>query len=258
MEVVDARVLTQFKDVAATQALVRAVVGHASDTRSSRPIEDFFGSVTPDEHGADAKGILLAIADGLSGGAGRAAAESIVYSVLSDFYAAAPGTSPASALNAVITATNRWLYAQNSQAGEDGGMLSTLSVLLLCGQRYYLAHVGDTRVYLLRDGSLRKLTTDHVWRGKAGHSVLRRAVGLDAQVLVDFIDDELATGDQFLMLTDGVWEALTEAELRECLSAERDPQRAAEALVERAILRGGPMEPNDATAAVVRIAAAPR
>jgi serine/threonine protein phosphatase PrpC len=258
MDMIDATVLTQFKDVGATQALVRAVVGHASDTTSNRPIEDFFGSVTPDDHAADAKGILLALADGLSGGAGRAAAESLVYSVLTDFYSTAPGASPAAALSSIITATNRWLFAQNGQAGEGGGMLSTLSVLLLCGRRYHLAHVGDTRVYLLRDRKLTKLTTDHVWRGKAGHHLLRRAVGLDAQVLVDFNDDELATGDLFLMLTDGVWEAISETEMIACLTAESDPQRAAEALVEQATLRSGHMEPNDATAVVIRIDAAPR
>ena len=258
MKVLDATVLKQYKDVAATQPLVRAIVGHASDTRNSGPIEDFFGSVTPDEHAADSKGILLAIADGLSGGAGRAAAESIVHSVLNDFYSTPPGMSPSGALHAVIAATNRWLYAHNSAARDDGRMLTTLSVLVLCARRFHLAHVGDTRVYLHRGGRMRKLTSDHVWRGRLGHRLLRRAVGLDAQVLVDFVDEELATGDVFMLLTDGVWEVLSEPEMAAYLTCGEDPQRIAEALVEQAVLRGGHMDPNDATAAVVRIDAAPR
>ena len=258
MKVLDATILTQFKDVGATQTLLRALVGHATDTRSSRPIEDFFGSITPDDHAVDSKGMLFAIADGLSGGAGRAAAESIVYSVLTDFYSTPPGISPSSALSTVIAATNRWLYAYNNAAGENRGMLTTLSVLLISGKRYYLAHVGDTRVYLCRSGRIQRLTNDHIWRGRPGHRLLRRAVGLDEQVLIDFADEELATGDVFLMLTDGVWEVLGEHEVAECLASDRDPQRIAEALVEQAILHGSHMDPSDATAAVIRIDEAPR
>jgi protein phosphatase len=257
MKVLDATVLTQFKDIGATTALVRARVGHATDTRNSRPIEDFFGSITPDDHTADAKGILLAIADGVSGGAGRAAAESIVYSVLSDFYSTPAGVSPSNALSTVIAATNRWLYAHNHVAGEKGSMLTSLSALLLSGKRFYLAHVGDTRVYLYRSGQMQQLTVDHVWRG-GGRRLLRRAVGLDAQVLVDFVDEEIATGDVFLLMTDGVWETLSEPEMTEYLASREDPQRIAEQLVEQAILHASHMDPSDATAAVVRIEEAPR
>ena len=254
MKELDTTVLTQCKD-GATQTLVRALVGHATDTRNGRP-EDFFGSVTPGGHAADAKGILLAIADGASGGVGRTAAEAIVYSVLTDFYATPPQIGPTSALGSVIATTNRWLYANNNAAGEDGGMLTTLSVLLLSAGRYYVAHVGDTRVYLYRRGRMSRLTADHVWQGKLGHRLLRRAVGLDARIIVDFVDEELAQGDLFLMLTDGAWEALNEPEIADYLASYDDPQRTAEALVERAILRSGHMEPNDATAAVVRVEAA--
>ena len=258
MKVLDATVLTQFKDVGATQTLVRALVGHATDTRSTRPIEDFFGSITPDDHAVDSKGMLFAIADGLSGGAGRAAAESIVYSILTDFYSTPAGMAPSNALSTVIAATNRWLYAHNNAAGEDRGMLTTLSTLLLSGSRYYLAHVGDTRVYLYRNGRMQRLTIDHVWRGRTGHRLLRRAVGLDEQVLVDFAQDGLLTGDVFLMLTDGVWEVLSEPEMAECLASGDDPQRIAEALVEQAILHSSHMDPSDATAAVIRVDEAPR
>ena len=259
MKVLDATVLTQFKDFGATQkTLVRALVGHATDTRSSRPIEDFFGSITPDDHAVDAKGMLFAIADGLSGGAGRAAAESIVYSVLTDFYSTPAGMAPSNALSIVIAATNRWLYAHNNAAGENRGMLTTLSVLLLSGKRYYLAHVGDTRVYLYRRGRLQCLTIDHVWRGRPGHRLLRRAVGLDEQILVDFADEELVTGDMFLMLTDGVWEVLSAAEMADCLASLQDPQRIAEALVEQAVLHSSHMDPSDASAAVIRVDEAPR
>ncbi len=164
--------------------------------------------------------------------------------------------TPSAALHSVISAINSWLYSHNCRAEPDAGMLTTLSVLLLCGRRAYVAHVGDTRVYGFRDGKLRCLTSDHTWRARGSHRILRRAVGLDAQVLIDFHDDELRAGDVFLLATDGVWEIVNESEIAQCMMAERNPQRLAEMLVERAVLRASQMEPTDATAAVIRVDAA--
>jgi len=231
-----------------------ARVGHASESGGNRHSEDFFGSVVPRDDELEAKGVLLALADGLSGGDGRAAAESIVHSVLSDYYATPPTVSVELGLGKVIEAVNRWLYAQNASAGDDGGMLTTFSALVLRGRRYHVAHVGDTRIYRVRNAKLHRLTTDHVWRAGAMQRVLRRALGLDAKVIIEFADGDLAPGDAFLMLSDGVWEMLREAEIVELLAAEPDPQKAAAALVERAVVREGQFaQASDATAAVIRI-----
>jgi len=253
MQAIATRILTQFEEAVPSMPMIRAAVGHASDTSGNRQIEDFFGSVTPDDRGVGSKGMLFAIADGLSGGAGRAAAEAIVYSLLSDYYSTPRGAAINQCLGKVITAINQWLFAQNEQAGESHGMLTTLSSLVLSGHGFHIAHVGDTRIYLARDGRLRRLTTDHVWRGAKEQRVLRRALGLDEQVLVDYREGEIASGDAFVLATDGVWETVSEAEITATLLDEADAQRAAEALVEKAVLRGTHAAANDATAAVVRV-----
>jgi serine/threonine protein phosphatase PrpC len=244
--------LTQTASAAAANVALQISVGHASDPCGNLKNEDFFGSVTPQDERLNSKGILLAIADGLSGGAGRAASESIVYSVLDDYYATPEGVKPAAALSTVIVAINRWLYDQNQRVSD--GMLSTLSALVLQGDRYCLAHVGDTRVYRFRDRELHCITNDHVWRGTRRRSLLRRAVGLDTYIALDFFEDDLTRDDIFLMVSDGVWDVLSDSDMREILERHANPREAAAALVEKAVLvQSLYTGNNDATAAVIHI-----
>ncbi|MCP6565580.1 protein phosphatase 2C domain-containing protein, partial [Klebsiella pneumoniae] len=76
--------------------------------------------------------------------------------------------------------------------------------LVLRGTRWHLAHVGDSRIYLYRDGSLTQLTEDHTWAHPELSNVLHRAVGLDARLAVDHADGELEIGDTFVLMSDGV------------------------------------------------------
>src|SRR5262249_5618299 len=126
----------------------------------------------------------------------------------------------------------------------------TLSVLVLRGDRFFLGHVGDTRIYHLRRGELAQLTRDHVWDRPDMQHVLKRAVGLDEHLVVDYADGELAPRDRFLLCSDGVWEARGQKRLHEVLQLHEAPQRAAEALVGAALEAGGA---DNATAVVARI-----
>ena len=130
------------------------------------------------------------------------------------------------------------------------GMATTLSLLVLRGQRYYSAHVGDTRIYLLRDGALKQLTTDHVWDRPDMRHVLKRAIGLDQYLTADYADGHIAVGDTFALLSDGVWDALSEKELHEGLQKFDSPQMVADLLTETALKNGGG---DNATAVVVKI-----
>ena len=226
-------------------------VGQATHIGSREENEDYAGCVTPDASVAQIKGVLLAVADGVGGGAaGREAAEFTVRGVLSDYYATPDTWEVPFAFEKILAAINRWLLAQGRSRRELADMATTLSALVLRGARYYTVHVGDSRIYRLRNSSLQQLTTDHVWDRPDMRHVLKRAVGLDQFLSVDYADGELATGDVFVLASDGVWEPLGDKGMHELLLLHREPQRVAEAMVASAIKRGGQ---DNATAVVVRV-----
>jgi serine/threonine protein phosphatase PrpC len=109
---------------------------------------------------------------------------------------------------------------------------------VLRGARYVTAHVGDSRIYLLRDGELRRLTSDHVWDHPELSNVLKRAVGLDDNLQVDFSDGDLRIGDVFALVSDGVWSVLKDTRIADILLGTADAQSAAEALTRVAIGNG--------------------
>ena len=226
-------------------------IGQATHIGTREENEDYAGCVTPDGSVAQIKGALLAVADGVGGGAaGREASEYTVRGVLSDYYATPDTWEVPFAFEKIIAAINRWLLAQGSARRELSGMATTLSALVLRGARYYTVHVGDSRIYRLRGETMQQLTTDHVWDRPDMRHVLKRAVGLDQFLSVDYAEGELVAGDVFVLATDGVWEPLSDKGMHELLLLHREPQRVAEALVEAAIKRGGQ---DNATAVVVRV-----
>ena len=213
--------------------------------------EDFCGFVTPEGAQLADKGALVALADGVSGGAGgREAAEFTVRGLLADYYATPDTWEIPYALDKVLTATNRWLIAQATTRRDLAGMSCTLSAMVLRGNRYYLAHVGDSRIYRLRDADLSQLTSDHVWDRPDMRHVLKRAVGLDSHLAVDFAEGELHLGDIFLLVSDGVWEPLGELGMHNLLKLLHNPKLVADELVKLAHKNGGQ---DNASALVVRV-----
>jgi len=216
-------------------------IGYATRTGLREANEDFVGFVTPFGTELHAKGILAAAADGVSGNSGgREAAEYTVRSLLADYYATPETWEVPMALDKVIGAANRWLLAHGA-ADRDapGGMATTLSALVLRGRRFYLAHVGDTRIYRCSRGEWQQLTQDHVWDRPDMQHVLRRAIGLDRHLAVDYADGELHPDDIFLICSDGVWEPLGSSRMLEILQANEDPQIAADTLVDAALAARG-------------------
>jgi protein phosphatase len=116
---------------------------------------------------------------------------------------------------------------------------------------YYLAHVGETRVYRLRRGLLRQLTVDHLWPRRDLCHVLRRAVGLDSHLVVDFADGELEAGDVFLMVTDGVWDVLGDVSMTDPQPGSGSRSRALVAAAHER--QAAYMGRNDATAMMLRV-----
>jgi protein phosphatase len=225
--------------------------GYASLTGRRERNEDYVGLVAADGAELDTKGMLLAVADGVSGAAGgREAAEYTVRGLLADYYATPDTWSIPLALDRVLNANNRWLMAQSAAHRELAGMATTLSALVLRGARYYTAHIGDSRIYLLRDGEFVRLTADHVWDRPDMRHVLSRAIGLDAHLAMDYAEDHLQAGDMFVLVSDGVWEPLGDRAMHDLLARHDDCQAAAEALAEAALARGGQ---DNASALVARV-----
>lgn len=225
--------------------------GESSVTGPRPRNEDYIGLVTPADAQLEIKGALLAVADGISGGVGGAeAAEMTIRTLCADYYATPDTWTIQHALDKVLLAANRWVLSQARKHQHMAGMATTLSLLVLRGQRYVLAHVGDSRIYRLRAQSLQCLTTDHVWDRPDMRHVLKRAVGLDDQLSVDYAEGLLQSGDVYAIVSDGVWAALGDADIHKVLMLYHTPQLMAEALSRLALEKGGQ---DNASAVVVRI-----
>ena len=230
-------------------------LGHATHAGPRPHNEDFVAAAAPEGAEREYKGVLLAIADGVGGHAhGREAAEYTVRGLLADYFSTPDTWSVEKSLAAVLAAANRWLLAQAARTAEYAGMATTLTALVLRGRRFHLAHVGDARAYLWRDQTLLRLTEDHTWPHPELSNVLRRALGLEKHLLVDFDDGELAAGDRFVLVTDGVWNALGDGGIVAVLRRVGDPQAVADALVAEA-LRAATSD--NASALVAEVAALP-
>lgn len=156
--------------------------------------------------------------------------------------------------NAVRDA-NRVVLERASGDSELSGMGTTLTLLRIEGPRVRLAHVGDSRAYLLRDGELRQLTDDHtlvnrmVKEGKLTEpeakihphrSILTRALGVDGDLEVDVFTVDVDLGDRLLLCSDGLTSIVSDEEIQSVLAAQPDPQAACDELVEAANRGGGP------------------
>ncbi|KAF1310618.1 protein kinase [Pseudomonas putida] len=218
----------------------------ASATGPREENQDALRLVTPAPELAASKGYLFALADGVSQCAdGGLAARASLQALAMDYYATPATWGVAQALDRLLSAQNRWLRAQGSQP-----LLTTLSALVLRGRRFTLAHVGDCRAYRWHDGRLQCLSEDHVWDQPGMQHVLKRALGLDQHLLVDYLDGELQPGECYLLLSDGVWASLGDQHIQAVLREQPDLQLAADTLVASAHHNGSQ---DNASALLVRV-----
>lgn len=226
---------------------LRLSFAEASATGPRAENQDALRLVTPAPALAASKGFLFAIADGVSQCAdGGLAARSTLQALALDYYATPQTWSVAQALDRLLLAQNRWLQAN----GGGQPLLTTVSALVLRGRRFTLAHVGDCRVYRWHADTLQRITEDHVWEQPGMQHVLKRALGLDQHLVLDFLDGELREGECFVLLSDGVWAALGDTAIAGILRDQPDLHSAAQTLVNAAHLAGGQ---DNASALLVRV-----
>lgn len=210
--------------------------------------EDFCAAMLP-QKGQEDMGSIVAIADGVStGGMGKEAAQTTVTSLVRDYYGTPQTWDTTVALDRIIGAQNAWLAGINRRRHPILG-LTTLTALVLRGQSYTLAHVGDSRCYLLRDGKTIQLTHDHVVNHPDFRHQLLRSVGAEDHLVVDYVQGDLHVGDVFVLLTDGVHGEVRERRLKEFAELP-NAQEASQKLVDAALAAGSD---DNVTAMVVRV-----
>ena len=219
----------------------------ASATGPREENQDALRLVTPSPALAASKGYLFAIADGVSQCAdGGLAARSTLQALALDYYATPETWAVAEALERLLSAQNRWLQAN----GGGQPLLTTVSALVMRGRRFTLAHVGDCRVYRWHADQLQRVSEDHVWDQQGMQHVLKRALGLDQHLVLDFLDGELRLNESFVLLSDGVWAVLGDTAIAAILRDQPDIQSAAQTLVNAAHLAGSQ---DNASALLVRV-----
>src|ERR1700712_1121871 len=169
--------------------------------------QDAMRLVPPPPALAASKGYLFALADGVSQCLdGGLASRSTLQALAMDYYSTPETWGVAQALDRLLLAQNRWLQAN----GGGQPLLTTVSALVMRGRRFTLAHVGDCRVYRWHADTLQRITEDHVWDQPGMQHVLKRALGLDQHLVLDFLDGELRDGECFVLLSDGIWSTLND------------------------------------------------
>jgi serine/threonine protein phosphatase PrpC len=225
--------------------------------------EDFVGVSVPDGDAGAERGPLFVVCDGLGGhAAGEVASRTAVESALQSW--AGPGPSAAhQAARAAVRAANLSVYDASLERGRRG-MATTMTALTLTGREAVVAHVGDTRAYLIRDGVCSQLTADHSRVGDMlrmglitpeqaavhpARSQLTRTVGGDLMVQVDVVRTPCLPGDVFVLCSDGLWDTVPRAELADMVDGATE-EAVADHLVATALAR---RSPDNVSALVVRV-----
>jgi len=201
-----------------------------------------------DEHG------LFVVADGMGGYAGGEIASALTVEIIEKAFKAQTFDGPpyenvprrGSELARSIQMANRAVYekAQSDPMLKGMGTTVVAARFSLNKQRLYLGHVGDSRCYRLREGKFEQITTDHTmaalgFTGPAFAHRLNRAVGTQPSVEIDLIIGRPRPGDTYLLCSDGLSKMVPDSELGEILIASNHPQKALDALIERANEKGG-------------------
>ncbi|MCD0501534.1 bifunctional protein-serine/threonine kinase/phosphatase [Bordetella petrii] len=235
---------------------LRVAAGQYSDRGRKPANQDFHGLCVPNEPLLGAKGVAVALADGISSSdVSHIASETAVASFLEDYYCTPETWSVKKSAQRVLAAANGWLHAQTRQSphrhDQDRGYVCAMSVLVLKSTTAHILHVGDARIYRVRAGAVEQLTEDHRLWVSRDKSYLSRALGLSPHLEVDYHSQRVEMGDVYVLATDGVHEHVDAQAMIEAVTMHaRELDRAAEALVDLAYACGSE---DNLTVQIVRV-----
>ncbi len=199
---------------------------------------EFHGIVVPDNYQLETKGIGIAIADGVSTSeSSREASETCINGLLSDYYSTPDSWTVKTSISKVLNSINQWLYSKTDpNRFNNYTHATTLSGLILKSNTAHIFHIGDSRIYLIRDGAIDQLTSDHRVYVSENESYLKRAMGIDLHLEIDYKKIELQTDDIFILTTDGVHDFIGLKGISEIISANlNDLESAVRQIVNKAI-----------------------
>ena len=245
---------------------LRLVVAQLTDVGKKREHnEDNMAYVIPKDTQVMAmKGALFIVADGMGGHAAGEVASEIAVDTVSNVYYMDDNTDVVPPLLQAIKRANAAIHQRASENMLRSGMGTTCVTAVLRGNMAYIANVGDSRAYLIRQGQVKQISLDHSWvaeqvraglltdeqaRTHAQRNVITRSLGTQPDVEVDVFREALQPSDTLVLCTDGLSGLVSDEELMRIVE-QSIPQESVYHLVERANENGGP---DNITAIVVRV-----
>lgn len=223
---------------------LKIAVGQSTSKGRKAVNQDSHGVHIPDNYLLDAKGIAIAIADGISSSdVSDIASQTAVNGFISDYYCTADVWSVKHSAQKVLQATNLWLYAQGqnglSRFNKDKGYVCTFSSIIFKSNSFHILHCGDSRIYRLANNSLEQLTQDHRRVVSEDTSYLTRALGIQSQLDFDYSMQSLEINDVFILATDGIYEYIDDSAMLALMSEyKQDLNLACEKIIQHAYDNG--------------------
>lgn len=227
--------------------------------------EDKFEFYLPEDEGKlAAKGLVFIVCDGMGGHEAGQIASELATKTFIDVYNNHPSLETEFVLRASVAAANRFVLDVARSVPGRKGMGTTLSALVLVQGQGFIAQVGDSRIYRLREGAIEQLTIDHTWvedmvRGGVltrevaevhpNRHMVTRAIGTESDAEPDIFTFSLRENDIYLLCSDGLTNHVSDSELAKTLD-ENAPGEAAWKLVSSALIGGGS---DNTTCIIVRI-----
>lgn len=227
--------------------------------------EDKFEFYVPEEPAIQAaRGSVFVVCDGMGGHAAGQIASELACKTFIDVYIHHSSPDQEQAARAAVDAANRFVLDVGRSVPGRGGMGTTLSCVILCQDRALVVHVGDSRIYRLRQGEIAQLSEEHTYveeqvqqgqmtREEASRSpyahVLTRAIGVDDKMEPQIEGFDLLEGDVFLLCSDGLTNHVSDEQIADALSRYA-PSAAVWKLVAAALVGGGS---DNCTALCVRV-----
>ncbi|HED18423.1 MAG TPA: bifunctional protein-serine/threonine kinase/phosphatase, partial [Gammaproteobacteria bacterium] len=213
--------------------------GFASETGKRETNEDYLAVFDTHTQPHIMQGSVAAIADGMGGAlGGRQAAETTVRGFIDAYYSLPETLGVDRAAARAMMAINRWVHNQRRTDPNLKDMATTFSALILRGRQAHVIHIGDTRIYRLRQQRLQRLTSDHVHQHPDMRHVLHRAIGFEEEVHLDCAQHSLRLHDRFLLCSDGVHGAFSDRRIQAILDEGSSPEDSARRIVESALQAG--------------------